>query len=133
MPSQVLPTMSTDGWVDSPTVKADRLFAHFLVSEYSQTALYAGNVSSLPYLIQKNKEAPLSTANDIKTTLEVYFSRYYDQVEVECSWIDVEPDGGKAEIQIYASLIDSDGISISLGKAVSIVDSKVQKVATLNN
>ena len=133
MPSQVLPTMSTDGWVDSPTVKADRLFAHFLVSEYSQTALYTGNVSSLAYLIQKNKEAPMSTANEIKTALNVYFSRYYDQVEVDCNWTDVDPEGGKAEIQIYASLIDSDGISISLGRAISIVDSKVQKVAALNN
>ena len=75
----------------------------------------------------------MSTANEIKTALNVYFSRYYDQVEVDCNWTDVDPDGGKAEIQIYASLIDSDGISISLGRAISIVDSKVQKVAALNN
>lgn len=133
MPSNVVPTLSTDGWVDSPTVKADRLFSHFLMSEYSQTALYATNVASMPYIIQKNKEAPLSTAQDLKNTLTIYFERYYDEVSVETSWVEVEPNSAKAEIQIFISLMDSDGVRFSLGKAITTIDSVVQKVMDLNN
>lgn len=133
MSSNVVPTLSTDGWVETPIIKADRLFAHFFVSEYSQTFLYKGNVTSFPYIIQNNKEDPSGTASAVKISLTNYFNRYYENCDVAVDWKMAPEDTARVELEIYVELLDSDGVKFSLGNTVTLIDSKVEKVVKLNN
>jgi len=52
----LVPSLSQDGWTSSTKEKLDYLMSHFFVADKSQTALYAEEVSSFPYLVQNNKE-----------------------------------------------------------------------------
>lgn len=132
MPSNVVPTLSTDGWVDSPVVKADRLFAHFFTAMYLQSSLYSGSVASMTHIVQNNTQNPYGTAEEIRLVLDKYFSRYYEKVTVDANW-EAVPNSSKAEINIYVELVDSDNITINLANLVTLVDSKVEKVTKLNN
>ena len=51
MAKKVLPTLTVDGFVNSVPQTCDYLLAYFFLSQYSQSNLYYGKVSSLAYII----------------------------------------------------------------------------------
>lgn len=133
MENRVVPSLSDDGWVVSSALRANYLLTHFFLSEYSQTALYPGNVASLPYIIQQNQGDPTGTATAIRATLASYFTQYFKNVDTQVDFITDPNNNSKIQIRIYMSFADEDGVALNLAKIVNVENSKVADFANLNN
>jgi len=128
-----MPSLSEDGWVDSSIKIADYLLSHFFLSDYSQTYLYTGKISSLPWIIQHTQKNILDTVTLTQSTLNDYFKRYFDNVEVEVTEVPNAQDISYAQISIYLSFVDKNGIVQTLSKLIGIKDSKIHKIININN
>ncbi len=74
----ILPTLTSVGWLKNPKDIMGTLFANALVSDYSQSNIYQGTITSISYIVfthQNNIDA-LTTA--LRDQLEKYYSRYFD-------------------------------------------------------
>lgn len=128
-----LPTLSPEGWVQSTAELADYLIAHFFASEYSQSHLYQGNVSSFQWIIQETQGNMTKTQSLLKDTLSIYYGRYFDNVVVETSYTQSPPDSVKVVLNLYLSFTDKTGKDFVLGRTLELLNSKISKIITANN
>ena len=128
-----VPTLSLDGWVKSTAEKADYIISHFFESQYSQTALYPGKVSSLQYLIQQNQSDMTKTSVSIREELKKLFTNYFGNATAEVTYKSETPNSSRVSLSIYVSFKDSNGKEFVLSKVVEIMNSKIQKIVTINN
>ncbi len=129
----VLPALSEDGWVSDAQKVADYLFSHFILSDYSQSYLYSGKISSLPYLLQQYGANPTDFNRQLKTTLEQYFSRYFSDVLVDAQVQDDPSNPNIQNIYLYVSFTDAAGTTYSLGRMIASENTLIKKVVTLSN
>jgi hypothetical protein len=127
------PSLSEDGWVDNSITKADNLLSDWFVSDFSQTYLYTGAVSSLPWLIQDNNGDLVSTAKAARTNLNYYFSQYFNSVVVETSASSSTDSPSKGNLSIYVKFTDSNGKEFIVGKMLSIANMKITDIININN
>jgi len=129
-----VPTLSTHGYVSDAVTKFDFLISHFYLSDYNQTYLYLGNVSSLPRIIEKNSANTNSNSilSELRSTLETYLSRYYDAVNVSAIIRDVKEATSGITIDISISITD-EGTKYSFTRLLESVNGRVQTVAKINN
>lgn len=72
----------------------------FYEAEYSQSYLFYGSISSLPWTLQEYQSDETVVATKIRSTLMPYLEKYFDEVEVECA----AEDNGTAvsyDLRIY--------------------------------
>lgn len=130
MPSNILPTLSTSGWVSSISEKADHLLAYFFESDGLQSALYRDKVYSLPMIIKDFNGDGNAISKAVQESLHNYMYNYFDGIEVQSDHsVD---ENGKVNIKIYARLTEN-GKDYSLGKLVVLADNNISKVIGLNN
>ena len=127
------PSLSEDGWVSSPEKTADYLMSTFLVSDYSQTYLYKGLVSSLPWILQDNQGNIARACTAVRDTLNTYFSRYFNNVVVEVNEVENTESPTKGQMSIYVKFADKTGKEHVLGKLLKLADSIVESIITINN
>ncbi len=125
-----VPSLSIDGWVNTPLRSADYLFSHLFLSDYSQSYIYYTHVKSIPYLIYKNQEAIPNLIRDVKNMVDTYFGQYYDQVN--CEVTANQPVGTSVTLNIFLELID-DNVTYTLNKVIEFSDSKVKQIIDVNN
>ncbi len=78
-----VPTVSTDGWVNDDGTKAYRLLEYFLISDYSQSNMYLGNITSLKYIMGETLGLPPDRiADTIKEALVGMYDRYFKEFEI---------------------------------------------------
>ena len=132
MTKKVLPTLTVDGFVHSVPQTCDYLLAYFFLSQYSQSNLYYGKISSLAYIIQENGHDEQTMLLRIQSTLTTLFNRYFDSVEVSANI--TRDEDNEAQYEIVTELIVRRGdISYNVGRQVSLINSVVQNKAELNN
>lgn len=129
----MMPTLSEEGWVSTAASIADNLFAHFFVSDYSQTQLYLNQVASFSWILQEGQGDMSKISTLTQETLEKYFGRYFSNVIVEVSTANDTETPNKASVTIYVSFKDKDGKKYVLGKLLSMLNSKVAKIIDINN
>lgn len=133
MADRVMPTLSSSGFVKNPPELADRLLSYFFLTEASQSELYYENLTSLPDLIQKNNGETFVLEQVTKDTLNRYFSRYFDSVEVQTTTARLQPgDESRTNLTIYVKFV-ANNITYNLGNTVQIVDGKIKEIVYLNN
>lgn len=129
-----VPTLSTQGWVRDPVGKFDFLLAHFFLSDYNQTFLYRGHVTSLPRIIEKHGSDMAAVINDLRTSLSAYMASYYDAVEVEvtpATPLDIDP---RSKIELTLSIGVSDkGTHAIYGRLLQGDNAKIDQIVKLNN
>ncbi len=130
MTSNVLPTLSTSGWVTAISEKADRLLAYFFEADGLQSSIISQRVYSLPFILQQFKGDGYTISKEIQSKLSSYLSEYFDGVEVQTDF--TEATNGDIEIKIYANLTEN-GKDYSLGKLIVLADNNISKVIGLNN
>ena len=130
--TKVVPSLSTDGWVDDPIKKADYIFSHFFLSDFSQTYNYLGSVSSLAYIIQESQGNAADAVGKTRDTLEGYFSRYFDDVVVEVRDETTASNPSDIVLSIYVSF-SQNGTPYSLGKNITTTNSIIKKVIDISN
>ena len=129
----LMPCLSEDGWVNGSMMTADYLLSHFFIAEYSQTQAFIGEVSSLPYLVQKHNDDSAELANEVAFTLKRYFSRYFNNVVAEARDIPNEKDPSAGQISVFLSFQDTAGETFTLSKMIQMTDSKVTKIIDISN
>lgn len=127
------PSLSEDGWVNNSVKLADKLLSDFFISDFSQTYLYSGAVSSFPWIIQNKQGNIAETAALVQKTLNVYFSRYFNNVVVESQDQTSVDSPSKGQITLYIKFTDSEGIEYVVGKLLEVADMQISKIINLNN
>ena len=128
-----VPSLSEDGWVTDAKHKADYLMAHFFLSDYSQTQLYLGQVSSLPWVIQAGQGDIPRTVSLLRQTLATYFQRYFDEVVVEVT--DQTPvDSSSVELVLYIAFVDPQtGLTYTVNEVLQERNGVFSRVASISN
>ncbi len=129
-----VPTLSTQGFVRDLSGKLDTLLAHFFLSDYNETQLYPGAVTSLPELIQRCGGDAVQAVPLIKDALQAYLGPYYPSLQLDVSPrtpLDIDPSI-KVELLITIAIRDGDSIG-SFKRLVLAEDSKLSSIIKLNN
>jgi hypothetical protein len=112
---------------------ADSMFAHFFATDYSQTEIYPGNISSFAWIIQNNLNDISSLISAVRTTLTSYFTRYFQSVTVEVNQKDELDDPSKVGLTIYIGFTDRQGKTYNLARLVRDIGSKTSSIVKINN
>lgn len=133
MPSNFfLPVISEDGWINNSLRVGEYLFSHFVLSDFSQSYVYQGGVSSLPYLIATYGNNHTELKSKIEFVLNIYFSKYFNEVSV-LVYIEKLKDLNDAyNLAVSIDFVDKEGVNLSLDKSIELVNSKIQKIITIN-
>jgi len=127
------PCLSEDAWVTNTVKVADQMMAHFFTSNYSQSYIYAGYVSSFPYILAINHGSISSICSETKNALVSYFSRFFQNVVVEVQEVPNEDEPSKAQISILVQFVDYENKPYSVGQILRVTGSTFEKVAAINN
>lgn len=111
--------LSTSGAITNNKSLAIRLLKNFMVSDYSQSNLYMGNVSSLRYLIsQFDTVSELELRDSITSQLTSMYGRYFDDVDVEVFTEESIKDKSLVNIKIDIRVIQ-DGKTIYVNEIIN--------------
>lgn len=125
--------MDSSGWLVDIKDKADRLMAYYITSDFSQSFLYEGSVTSLPYHIQLFENNPSRLSTEIETSLKIYLSRYFDRVDIKVTVDNLDGDySDKLNIQIQADVYEGE-YKYDLGREIITANNKIVKVFNLIN
>lgn len=127
------PSLSEDGWVNSPEKTADYLLSCFFIAEYSQTYFFKDQVASLPWILQQTQGKIMDACIQVRSTLNTYFSRYFNNVVVDVQEEPNPENPTKGQISIYVKFADHQGKEYSLGKLLKVSDTIVESIINLNN
>ncbi len=130
---QYFPSLSPDGWIESDPHKADNIFSQFFLSNYSQSQLYRGNVSSFAWVVQEGTGDMNKTASLMQSTLSNYFSRYFTNVTIDVTWKSETTNSSRIALSVYIGFTGYDGKAYSLGKIVNLLNMKVTTIINMNN
>lgn len=129
-----VPTLSSMGWVATIEEKGDHALSYFITSEYSQSVLYQGQIASLQYLVKENMGSPIRLEEEVTHALENMMQRYFgDDVTVTVT-VDDPPVDRPNELTIrFACIVRENEREFSLGRRVTLTDSRIVEIAKLNN
>ena len=119
-----LPMLNRNGWIENKEIVIDKLFEHFLASEYSQTNLLYGEVASLKFILASSANVD-TIRHDIISALNTLFSKYFDTVSVYVNVVSDEKSG--TNIFNISMEIKDDGETYTLYKAVETRLGKITK------
>ena len=122
----VIPSLG-DGWVEDPVRKINLMFANALVSDYSQTTIYAGKVTSIPYIVATYQTNQATMASELEAALQLYFKNVFSIVDVQVTYD--APIGNKYNLYISINITENQKL-FSLA-ASTAVDKGVLSLVTL--
>lgn len=129
------PSLTSTGWITDPLQRADLILYDFFVANYSQSIIFRGQIKSLPYYIQRNRD--VSVLRDVlQTAITTLLNSYYDSAEISIKISPVKNALGIVEneftmdIQLSAIVIQ-DGKRYSLGKLINVENSSVNKISNI--
>jgi hypothetical protein len=136
MKTKYLPGLDPMGWISDVNQVIERLFGHFFLSDYSQTAIYPKAVSSFAKVMSNyDTYDVINLIVDLRTTLTNYYKNYFDQVICEVSEStdpDYPADSSRFSLVIYLEVVDNDK-SYLLTRAIEVVNGKTASIIKLNN
>ena len=128
-----LPSLGEDGWIFSGMRQADALMAHFLASDYSQSYIHAGTVSSFGWLIARYNSTPQQLVVETPKLLTTLFQRYFNNVVAE-AWDSTDPTSpSKFILSIYVQFQDAKGKTGNISQLVQINGSKFEILRRIIN
>ena len=129
---KIMGTLSTEGWIAEIAARCDRLLSYFFVSDYSQSELYSGNISSLPYIIKTYGDDELRLKTTLTNTLNDYLGRYFDRADVVTSTNVVSDTDNRIEIKLIITVYE-DNVQHSVGHLIQTVNSTISSIVNINN
>ena len=132
MSGNILPTLSTDGWVNELAMKADRIMSYFFISDFSQTELYPDKITSLPYIIKVNAGDEMLLKSEMTRALNAYLSRHFDKADVSVSTNITSDTDHRLEIKLIITVYEND-VQYNLGRLIQTVNSTISSIVNINN
>lgn len=120
-----VPTLSSKGWVTDPVEKIDFLLSHYFESEDKE------NVQTLLVMYGDDIQQFIEK---LRARLVTYLGKYFNLVELDI----YEPatkdeNSSKVELRIACNVTDVDGISRSIGVALTETNSRFNVYVNMNN
>lgn len=106
MPSNPVPSLAS--FLTTSGKKLDTLMTNFAISNFSQSYVYQGNITSLPYIIAIAQYNKARLRSETKTAVTKYLNRFYDRVEitVEVEYIDKTTE--RVDLRLGGTVTDGD-------------------------
>jgi hypothetical protein len=134
MPTTKIATLGSIGWVDSIPEKGDYAISCFITTNKSQSVEYAGNITSLQYLVKTYANAPRDLETNVRTALERTMSQYFgaDVAQVTCT-VELDTDDITKITIRFRCVLTIDGSNYVLGRIVQYVNGRLVAIAKDNN
>lgn len=130
---QVIPTLSTAGFVSDVPTMLDRMLAYYLTSDYSQSNVFQGQIISLQKQMQAYQYDNIALINNVRDELEGYFGSIADSATVRVTTDTPNPDDPNRINVTIEVLVIKDGRRYSLGRLIETQDSITKRIINLNN
>lgn len=128
-----IPSLGEDGWLFSGMRQADYLMAHFLASEYSQSYVHFGEISSFGYLVQEFNNRPNELLTEAPKVLTRLFERYFNNIVCE-AWDSTDPKSpSRFILSIFVQFDDANGKTGNISQLVQINGSKFETLRRIIN
>ena len=114
MANEAIPSLSTVGWTKDYNEIMKKLYVYFVISEYSQSNSYYGEIASLKYILQSHSEVEDIKLAIQKVLLNMY-DRYFDSVDIT---VDIIETDTSVSYSVNIIAIASDGITYKLNKTI---------------
>lgn len=125
-----LPTLSTNGWIETVDGKADYLMSYFLTSQYSQSYLYRGHVASLPYIVAVYGHDGIELKLRINNQLSELFDPFFDEVDLSVEVTLV--DENSYDIRVICTFIENN-VRYDLAHLIKSSGGVINKIIKLSN
>lgn len=133
MSTVVVPAMDSMGWVQDVPNKLDRLLSYFYYSDYKQSDLYAGQIQSLPRILQAVGNKATMAAPKIEEALQFYLGKHFDKVSVEVSVVSKDDIvSTTATLKIMVGVNDAGKYKVA-GDIVVTSEGRIDEVIRQNN
>lgn len=134
MASNPVPVLGTQGFVHDTAGKFNQLMAWFMSSEYSESYLYYGKVTSLPKILQEAGQNEEKIVAGVREGLTRLLSRYHDKVSIVATARPSSEPGKQDQLQIDLSVTVSDQLTdITQKYLLRTSDSMIQEIIRINN
>lgn len=115
-----VPTLSRAGYVSEGKALAKRLFDYYVLSLYSQSTIYYGNITSLAYTLYVGGDKLEDFIEYVLATLEPFYLRYFKTVTIAVNEVSGTL-GTRATVEL--GLVLSDGIrEFTLDSSIHVSD-----------
>lgn len=133
MTTKPVPSLGARGWIEDPDTLIDQLFANMLASDFSQSQLYYGEITSLQYIVKTSGHDPRKFCEDLQTALEEYVGRYFQftQAKVTSYFLDKELNDGPYGVRIEVTAVINDR-RVNLLENIQIKDSRFIRLSKGN-
>ena len=120
---KIIPSLKTSGWTTTPTQKLADALRFALTSEYEQSTVYSGKITSLSHIVNTYQTDKIELVEEMRSVLSRYFTDLFDKAEVDVS-VDTNAD---INYNIYISVtVTEENTTLSLS-AVAAVDNGLLK------
>ena len=128
----VVPTLSRDGYISNTEDTMRKIFEYYLVSQYSQSNTFRGEVVSVTYDLEMGANIG-DKRDNINRSLSKLFTRYFDNPVIDVN-IDTKHDP-KLNITIKISVIINNRtyiLSNNISSTKNIINSIDDAVASIH-
>lgn len=123
-----IPSLTLDGWIENKNLQMTKLWEYFLASEYSQSNIFFGDISSLKYILATS-DPKYNLITNLESTLTKLYQRYFDKAIADVG-IDANSELNKYKVYITVTCNDS-GKDYRLAKELTYSNGKIEKFEEL--
>ena len=117
-----LPTLSSSGVLENPSLILDRLIKYFLASNQNQSNIFQSEVASLKYIVHLHSKNPSGFKDALINSLDKLLKRYFKSVEILVQLNDITTESLVKEIQLEINVVDKDNVKGSFSKNLNLED-----------
>ena len=116
---KIIPVLGPEGYVTDIKVKLQKLMAHLLLADASQSTIYLGNVISVPAIVKEFQSEPERLTRTLEDKLAQVFTRNFDRCNVRVTTTELEKDFLSLQI---SAVVYQDNKSYQLLSAFKVED-----------
>lgn len=119
-----VPSLTIDGFITNKRSQMSKIWEYFLASEFSQSNIFHGGISSFKYIMATNKPSN-ELITDLEQKIKSLFQRYYDTAIVD---VDMKLDDktNTHYVTIAVACKDDDGKTYHLAKEIAYTNGKIE-------
>lgn len=132
---KLMPTLTAKGWLTDLAEIIDMALSHMFVSDYSQSNLHHGDITSFSWLVAQHGNQPAVMATELENSLLVYLSRYCERCNVVVTYDFIKgTEINKSKYNLFIRLeVFKDGERYALDKEIEVIDSKFKMITGVLN
>lgn len=122
-----VPSLSSRGWLTTPSERADALLSHFFESDAIQSYVFSGSIANIQDLIKNYGTDVNELASQLQVSLERYLARYFDRPVVSVKTDGDVQNTNRVKMSIRGTVVQ-DGLPYSIGALVGRDGSSFRRI-----